>query len=79
MHRTIEITAAHGQTDGLLRELHALDDVIGLAVERGASLKPPGDVITVHTLNRGADAVLRCAAVAGKGARCRSSPPRWRA
>ena len=67
MHRTIEITAAPGQTDGLLRELHALDDVIGLAVERGASLKPPGDVITVHTLNRGADAVLRCAAVAGKG------------
>ena len=34
--------------------------MIGLSIVRGASLKPPGDVLTVHVLNRGADAVLQC-------------------
>lgn len=44
-----------------------MDDVVGLSVERGASLKPPGDVLTVHSLNRGTDAVLKCAATARRG------------
>ncbi|CAA9571620.1 MAG: hypothetical protein AVDCRST_MAG88-2388 [uncultured Thermomicrobiales bacterium] len=67
MHRTIEIAVPPGETDRLLRELGTMDDVVGLSVERGASLKPPGDVVTVHALNRGTDAVLKCAATARRG------------
>lgn len=63
MHRTMEIAAAPAATEGLLRELQGIDEVVGLAVQRGASLKPPGDVVSVQVLNRGADAVLK--AVAG--------------
>lgn len=66
MHRTLEITVPPQATDALVSELSRLDDVVGLYVLRGASLKPPGDVLTVHVLNRGADDVLKCTARAGK-------------
>ncbi|WP_293914110.1 hypothetical protein [Deinococcus sp.] len=33
--------------------------MIGLSVSRRSSIKPAGDVITVHVLNRGADAARR--------------------
>ncbi len=59
MHRTIEITVAPAFTDALLEDLKELEHVVGLSVNRGASIKPPGDAVTVHTLNRGADEVLR--------------------
>ena len=64
MHRTLEIALAPEATEGLLRELEAAPEVVGLSVRRGASLKPRGDVVTVHVLNRGADAALRAVAVA---------------
>lgn len=51
-------------TDELIQELEQLEDVINLSVVRGASVKPPGDVLTVHTLNRGADQVMSLAEVA---------------
>jgi len=38
--------------------------VVSLSVVRGASVKPEGDVLTVHALNRGADEVLRLAETA---------------
>src|SRR5215212_7131980 len=38
-----------------------MDDVVSLSVVREVSIKPPGDVFTVHALNRGADEVLRLA------------------
>ena len=60
MHRTIEITVPPETTDALLGQLEKLDEVVGLAVHRGASVKPPGDVLTVHALNKGTDEVLRC-------------------
>ena len=46
--------------------LAALDEVVGVSVVRGASVKPPGDIVTVNTLNRGADAVLRIAKAANE-------------
>jgi hypothetical protein len=61
MHRTIEITTAPPDTERLLRGLEPLKEVTGLSVSRGTSVKPKGDVITVHVLNRGADAVLALA------------------
>jgi Domain of unknown function (DUF389) len=58
MHRTMDISVPSGVTEPLLGLLEQQEHVIGLGVSRGASIKPPGDVITVHVLNRGADAVL---------------------
>jgi hypothetical protein len=66
VHRTIEITAPPSYTDSLLHELEELEHVINLSVVRGASVKPPGDVVTVHALNRGADQVMRLADAARK-------------
>ena len=66
MHRTIEITVPPSQTDQLVASLSRLDEVINLSVVRGASVKPEGDVLSVHVLNRGADEVLRLAKVTGQ-------------
>lgn len=62
MHRSIQITVDASRTDALVRELEQMEEVIGLWLQRGASIKPAGDVITVHALNRGADEVWRRAA-----------------
>lgn len=59
MHRTLEITVPPAVTTQLGAELTAIEEVIGLTVQRGGSLKPVGDVLTVHVLNTGADEVLR--------------------
>ncbi|TGE28451.1 DUF389 domain-containing protein [Hymenobacter metallicola] len=64
MHRTLEITVPAAVTDSLCQELTALQEVIGLSVQPGASRKPIGDVLVVHVLNRGADEVLRRARAA---------------
>ncbi|HEU0087595.1 MAG TPA: DUF389 domain-containing protein [Pseudonocardiaceae bacterium] len=64
MHHTIEIRVPTETTEGVLAELEALEGVVALSVLPGASVKPPGDVVTVHALNRGVDAVLAVAAQA---------------
>ena len=61
MHRTIEISTPASYTDELIRELEDLEQVISLNVVRGGAVKPPGDVLTVHVLNYGADEVMRLA------------------
>ncbi len=58
MHRTIEITLPPATTDTILGELEKMDGVVGLAVHRGSSILPPGDVVIVHALNRDTDEVL---------------------
>lgn len=62
MHHSIEIAVPVSLTEALTHDLTQLEDVIGMYLHRGASVKPSGDVITVHVLNRGTDAVLRCVA-----------------
>lgn len=62
MHRTLSLAVPSVATANLARELAASHEVVGLSVTTGASLKPPGDVLTVHVLNRGMDKVLRCVA-----------------
>ncbi len=59
MQHTIEVAVPTADTDTVVRELEQLDDVISLSVYRGASVKPPGDVVSVHTLKRGTDEILR--------------------
>ncbi len=61
MHRTIEISSPASYTDELLGKLEDLEQVISLIVVREASVKPPGDVLTVHVLNYGADEVMTLA------------------
>ena len=66
MHRTIEIALSPAGTEQLLAELRSNEHVLGLSIQRGASIKPPGDIVVVQTLNRGADAVMQAVAAAGK-------------
>jgi hypothetical protein len=61
VHHTIEITVPTETTESLLTELEGLKGVLALSVVRGASVKPAGDVVTVHALNREIDAVLAVA------------------
>ena len=61
MHRTIEMTVPPASTDTLIAKLEKSDHLVGLSVHRGASIKPPGDVLVVHALNRDADRVMRLA------------------
>lgn len=53
MSRTIEISLPAEKADNLIRDLRDADGIVGFALQRGASLKPPGDVLTVHTTNEG--------------------------
>ena len=66
MHTEIEVIVPSSYTDELIQDLQRLEEVISLSVVREASIKPPGDVFTVHALNRGADEVLRLADSARK-------------
>jgi len=59
MHRTITVAVPTAATDAFPEGLAASDDVVGLSASRGASVKPAGDVVTVHVLNQGAGRVLR--------------------
>jgi hypothetical protein len=61
VHHTIELGVPASATDEFLGTLNGLDGVLSLSVERGASIKPPGDMITVHALNRTVDDVLATA------------------
>lgn len=66
LHRTIEITAPPSHTDWLVEKLGKRDGVVSLSVVRGASVKPEGDVLTVHALNCGADEIRRLAEAASE-------------
>ena len=59
MHTEIEITVnPSSYTDELIRSLEQMEDAISLSIMREASIRPPGDVLTVHALNRGVDDML---------------------
>lgn len=59
MHRTILISLPPDDSRALSDKLAALETVIGVSLSKGVSIKPPGDVITVNVLNKGADDVLK--------------------
>lgn len=68
MHRTIEITLSPSDSDALVNRLRTLTGVVGLAHHRGASVLPPGDLISVHALNSATDDVLRLVAASSTNA-----------
>ena len=47
MPRFIQATLPADRTDAAIERLGGLEGVVGLSVQRGASLRPPGDVLTV--------------------------------
>ena len=61
IHVTIEIVVPASHTNELIDDLEQLDEVIRLTAIREGLIKPPGGVLMVHTLNRGADKVMRLA------------------
>lgn len=64
MHHTVEMSVPSAAADDTLRALEKIDGVLSLYIERGVGVKPEGDVITVHSLNRAVDAVLATASEA---------------
>ena len=59
MHRTIKISLPSSDSHALCERLAALETVVGVSLSKGISIKPPGDVITIDVLNKGADDVLK--------------------
>jgi Na+/serine symporter len=59
MHRTFEIVLETEKADELCRKIVENENVINVSILRGASVKPAGDIVTVHLLSRGADHVLQ--------------------
>ena len=64
MHHTVEIVSPAEATDDVVNRLEKIEGVLTLLVHRGDSVRPPGDVVIVHALNRAVDDVLGAAAVA---------------
>ncbi|GHA83996.1 DUF389 domain-containing protein [Cognatilysobacter bugurensis] len=52
MPRTVEISLPSGRTAKLLENVRVLDEVIGIRVQSGVSVKPPGDVVAVTITDR---------------------------
>ena len=52
MPRTVQITLAAHQTDEVVREIQDIDGLISLHLQRGISLQPRGDVVSVEVTNR---------------------------
>jgi hypothetical protein len=61
VHHTVEMVLPAAATDETLAALEKIEGVLALSVERDAGVKPPGDVVTVHALNRSIDDVLATA------------------
>ncbi|MEJ2861993.1 DUF389 domain-containing protein [Actinomycetospora flava] len=58
MHHQIDVTVPSAAADDLVAALGAHDGVLALTHQPGGSVKPPGDVLSLHVLNRSVDDVL---------------------
>ncbi|MDF2975652.1 MAG: hypothetical protein K0S40_380 [Actinomycetospora sp.] len=58
MHHQIDVTLPADATDEVLGDLEKHDGVLAVTLQRGGSVKPAGDVISLHVLNRSIDSVL---------------------
>ncbi|RYD58667.1 MAG: DUF389 domain-containing protein [Sphingobacteriales bacterium] len=59
MHRTIELAIEHDKSAIIQQALIRNPYVIGVTIVKDGSLKPRGDYMHIHVLNRGIDDVLR--------------------
>lgn len=67
MPRIIEVSVPSDKTDQLVAQLRDRDEVLGLQLQRGGSVKPVGDVVTISTTNRSMQALLRVLDANGVG------------
>lgn len=58
MSRTIQVALPEEKTDVLVAELSTSRGVVGISLHRGASLKPPGDLLVIDATNEGMKEVL---------------------
>jgi len=79
MPRIVQIALPPEQTEALIGEIKQLDGLIGLTVQRGVSLLPPGDVIsadlTTHALHELARLLDRHGIGRGAGNSIRTTQP----
>jgi hypothetical protein len=59
MHRDMTLTIPAAHTAALVEAITSLEAVVTVAVRRGESVKPPGDVVKLTVLNHGVDEVVR--------------------
>ena len=59
MHRTISVSVPAHLSNQLTDQLQSMEGVISMSVYPNASLKPPGNVLSVQVLNRDSDEMLR--------------------
>ena len=59
MPRTSQVTVPGTQTDTLLARVRGPGGVVGLSLQRGASLDPPGDALTLQTTSDSLHAAVR--------------------
>jgi uncharacterized membrane protein len=67
MPRTVHISLPAQQADELIAEIRDLDGLIGLRLQRGISIQPPGDVLTIEVTNRALHEVMQRLAARGIG------------
>lgn len=58
MPRSIEISVPPEKADAILQRIEDIEGVVGLARQRGASIQPPGDVVSIQTTNDATRSVL---------------------
>ena len=58
MPRVIEVTLSSEKTHAVIEQLRGLAGVVGLALQRDASLDPEGDILTIQATNEGTRNVL---------------------
>jgi hypothetical protein len=73
MPRSVQITVPPQQTDALVDEIKALEGLIGLRVQRGISIQPPGDIITLEITTAALHNLMRLLDRFGVGADASSS------
>jgi hypothetical protein len=69
--RTIKLTLAPGSTDEVISRIKAVDGILGIRHQPGASILPPGDRMAIDTTNRALHKVIRalldCGVAVGPG------------
>lgn len=59
MPRSVQITVPSDRTDTLVAEIKNVSGLIGLSVQRGISVQPPGDVVSVEVSTPALQALMR--------------------
>lgn len=59
MPRSIEVSVPPQKADAIIERVEGMDGVVSLARQRGASLQPRGDIVSIQTTNDATRRVLR--------------------